>query len=63
MNERLTKLEIRVAFLEKTLEDLDGAVRDLSTQLDAFRRELRSLREESVPSELPPPEAEMPPHY
>lgn len=63
MNERMTKLEIRVAFLEKTLEDLDGVVRDLSTQLDGLRREVKSLREERVPSELPPPEAEVPPHY
>jgi uncharacterized coiled-coil protein SlyX len=63
MNERMTKLEIRMAFLEKTLEDLDGVVRDQSAQLDALRREVKSLREERVPSELPPPEAEVPPHY
>jgi uncharacterized coiled-coil protein SlyX len=63
MNERMTKLEIRVAFLEKTLEDLDGVVRDLSNHLDALRREVKYAREESVPSELPPPEGEVPPHY
>jgi len=52
MNERITKLEIRVAFLEKTLDDLDGVVRELGSQLEGLHREIVSVREESVPSEL-----------
>jgi uncharacterized coiled-coil protein SlyX len=65
MNERMTKLEIRVAFLEKTLEDLDGVVRELNGQMDALKREVKSVREETVPSDIAPPssEVEVPPHY
>lgn len=42
---RLTDVEIRIAFLERSLSQLDDVVRGLADQMDLLRRELRELRE------------------
>lgn len=45
MDERVDDLEVRMAFLEKSIEDLDGVVRELGDHLHAMRDELKGLRE------------------
>lgn len=44
--DRITDLEVRMAFLEKTLGDLDGVVREVADQLDSTKMALRELREQ-----------------
>ena len=62
MDERLTTLEIKVAFQEKLLADLDEVIRTMRDEIDALREELQV-----VAGRLPPPEEpvvdEKPPHY
>lgn len=45
MESRFENLEVKVAFLEKSLEELDEVVRDLSDELAESRSEIKWLRE------------------
>ena len=45
---RVTDLEIRLAFLEDSLNTLDQVVRDLGDSIDAIRREMSDLREAQI---------------
>jgi len=67
LEQRLTELEVRVAFIEHTMQALDTAVATQSRVLDQFRRESELLRGELAlvrtaladdAREEPPP-----PHY
>ncbi len=67
MNDRLTNVEEKIAYLEKFVADLDVVVRELHDGLDAARREIGQLRsqleqprEEDGGDDL---EAHKPPHY
>ena len=44
-NDRITDLEIRLAFLEDSLTTLDQVVRNLGDSIDVIRREMSDLRE------------------
>lgn len=44
--DRITDLEVRMAFLEKTLGDLDDVVRDVADQLASTRAALQELRDQ-----------------
>jgi uncharacterized coiled-coil protein SlyX len=44
-DEKLTDLEIRIAFLEDNVQTLDQVIQELGSTLDAVRRELRDLQE------------------
>lgn len=44
-DDRVTDLEIRMAFLEDTVRTLDQVIQDMGTALDATRRELKDLRD------------------
>ena len=62
MQTRLTDLEIKVAFLEDSLIQLDDVMRSIRDEVDAMRREigdLRSVAEALVPADI----NEKPPHY
>ena len=50
-------LEIRIAFQERTISDLDVAIRDLRDEVDRLRAEVASLRTEMRPTveDGPPP--------
>jgi len=66
--ERLTALEMVVTHLERTIHDLDEAIRARSKQLDVVERTLAQLRLEvgvlrEGPPEVRTPEDEKPPHY
>ena len=59
---RLTNLEVKIAFQEHTIQQLDEVVQQLSAQVDRLQRELSELREEHAAS-LPPLENPKPPHW
>lgn len=62
MDERLEALEVKVAFQEHTIAQLDEVVRELADRLERVQRQLTELREEHS-SNLPAPIDEKPPHY
>ena len=45
-SQRLEDVEVKIAFLEKYVLDLDGVVREACDQLDVLRRELGRLRQD-----------------
>ena len=67
MDRRLEELEIRMAYLEKGLTDLDQVVHELGAGLDSLKSEVVGLRTtlvevvDGVPK--PDPVADKPPHY
>lgn len=66
MENRVEQIEARVAWLEKTLADLDEVVRALGDDLRLMRVELTQLREsqEAGSSDLSSGQKwEVPPHY
>lgn len=63
-NKRLEDLEIKVAFVENTIAELDEVVRSFGDQLEKLRDEIRELRETMEPDEEAfDMIAEKPPHY
>lgn len=62
MTNRTEELEIKVAYLEKSLVELDDVVREMADKIQALEREVAEIRDESMPSgnDL---ESEKPPHY
>ncbi len=62
LSERVEELEIRSAFQEDLLRDLDEVIRTQADQIDRLQRELISLREQ-IAQEGEAPEDEKPPHY
>jgi uncharacterized coiled-coil protein SlyX len=57
-------LEVRIAYQDRVIADLDSLVRGFATRLDTAERELRQLREALRSPELPGgPPNEPPPHY
>ncbi len=66
LERRIEDLEVRMAFLEKGIEDLDAVVQRLAGQLDHTRHTLKQLREQLQADTLTirgDPMDEVPPHY
>ncbi|MHB1141890.1 MAG: SlyX family protein [Sulfuricaulis sp.] len=67
MNERLTELEVRVAFQEKTIQDLNEVVTDQQRRIDRLTQELEAVKSRLAglaPALVIPQEDEKPPpHY
>ena len=67
MKERLTELEVRVAFQEKTLQDLNEVVTRQQREIDRLAKELEAVKSRLAglaPSMVIPQEEEKPPpHY
>lgn len=61
--DRVDELEVKVAFVEARLLDLDDVVRELADQLAALRHEVESLRERVEAEDLTGTAPEKPPHY
>jgi SlyX protein len=62
--ERLLRLEEKIAYLERHVTAQDRAMLELTEELDTVRRELRRLREgRGEPGSAPEPADERPPHY
>jgi SlyX protein len=64
MEERLVELEIRIAYQERMLAELDAVVREFAERTAKLERELAELRA-SVQSASPEagPHDDKPPHY
>jgi uncharacterized coiled-coil protein SlyX len=58
--ETVIDLEVRIAYQDRLIRELDALVRTFGTRLDAAERDLRQLREAVAP---PSPTNERPPHY
>lgn len=62
--ERITELEIKLAYQEHLIRALDALVRSFGEKLDATNRELKALKDGLRSPEKPPgPANEPPPHY
>ncbi len=62
--ERLLRLEEKIAYLERHVTAQDRAMLELTEDLDALRRELRRVRETRADAgAAPEPADERPPHY
>ncbi len=64
MEDRIVELEVRLAYQEKTIADLDDVVRAFSLKVEVLERELEQLREtvKTGVAEVGP-QNEKPPHY
>jgi len=65
LNEHLVDLEVKLAYQERLIRDLDALVREFATRLEKAERELETLKQ-SIRSggEVPiGPANEPPPHY
>ena len=62
---RLDDLEVRYAFQDETIRQLDEVIQDMSTQMERLKNELKSVREQLKETLGPeaPPEEQVPPHY
>ncbi|MDF3981469.1 SlyX family protein [Luteibacter sp. PPL201] len=67
LDDRVTELEVRLAFIDDTVNDLSSADAEIARRLDLIERALRDLRSDLVnmraglgsdPATEPPP-----PHY
>lgn len=67
MSERLTELEVRVAFQDQTIQDLNEVVTRQQREIDRLAKELEAVKSRLAglaPSMVIPPEDEKPPpHY
>lgn len=64
MDERLTELEIKVAYQDKLIADLEALVRSFGVRLEELARDLTQLKEGVRSPEQPVgPANEPPPHY
>ncbi len=64
MDDRLVDLEIKLAYQDRLIADLDALVRTFGERLDKTERELAQLKQ-SIASPTAPigPANEPPPHY
>ena len=67
MNERLTELEVRVAFQDQNFQELNEVVTRQQTQIDSLVKDLAMLKSQwagLAPSlVIPQQEEKPPPHY
>jgi len=62
--ERLTDLEIKVAYQDKLIADLEALVRSFGVRLEELSRDLKQLKDAVRSPEVPMgPANEPPPHY
>lgn len=62
--ERLEDLEVKLAFQDKLIRELDALVRHFGDRLDEVNRELKALKEGvRSPEAAMGPQNEPPPHY
>jgi uncharacterized coiled-coil protein SlyX len=62
--EQLIDLEVKLAFQDRLIRELDSLVREFGTRLDSTQRELETLKESMRSPEVPMGSAtEKPPHY
>lgn len=66
MQDRIMELEVKIAYVENTVAELDTVVRSLGDRLDAMQRDLKTMREQLDEAQQDGPlniKEEVPPHY
>ena len=64
ITERLEDLEIKLAFQDKLIRELDALVRTFGSRLDETQRELAAIKQAlRSPEPITGPANEPPPHY
>ena len=65
LSQRLEDLEVRYAFLEETLRQVDDVVRSQANEIALLQQVLKTVREQLKETLGPdaPPEEQVPPHY
>ncbi len=61
-NSQIIDLEVRVAYQERLIGQLDEVIRELATRMERVENELAELRD-STDAEPIGPQDERPPHY
>lgn len=61
MEERIVELEVRLAYQDKLIADLDEVLRSFVARVEMLEREVRELKQTAVTQVGPPDET--PPHY
>jgi uncharacterized coiled-coil protein SlyX len=61
VGKRTEELEVKIAYLEKLIADLDEVVREQGDRIATLSRDVREMREEILP--VGPEDLEAPPHY
>lgn len=62
--ERIVELEIKLAYQDHVIRELDALVRSFGDRLDRTERELKTLKDSLVSPDVPlGPQSEPPPHY
>ena len=59
---RIVDLEIRSAYQDKLIADLDEVIREFSTRVESLESELKDLKESANAAPIGPAD-ETPPHY
>jgi uncharacterized coiled-coil protein SlyX len=59
---RIEALEVKIAFVEHTVLQLDDVLRALRGQVEAIQRDVQSLQEQQQ-AMMPPVEDAKPPHW
>jgi uncharacterized coiled-coil protein SlyX len=63
-DERIVELEIKLAYQDQRIRDLDALVRSFGDKLDQAEREISALKQALRSPETPAgPASEKPPHY
>ena len=63
-DDRLTDLEIKLAYQDQLIRELDALVRSFGDKLDTTVRELEALKQSLRSPEIPVgPASDKPPHY
>jgi len=60
---RLEDLEVKVAYLESLVMDLDALLRQVADRNADLDRELTAIREQVLPGDVTAAAVEKPPHY
>lgn len=64
ITDQFIDIEVKLAFQERLIRELDTLVRELHTRMDTQQRELEQLKQTLRSGEVPQgPAAEKPPHY
>ena len=61
VEERIEDIEVKLAYQERLIGELDALVRTFGTKLDEAMREIKSLKDSLQPAVGPA--VEKPPHY
>jgi|GEM_PF-2609523 len=61
MEERVTELEVKISFLENTIEDLNDALLSQGKDIEKIERELAKIRGHLEQKDNEPPIIELPP--